>query len=59
MTNYTQLLQRRYKGRLDERADKIIQTAVDGANRMEGLLRGLREYLQVSGEQPQSDSKRT
>ena len=57
VTNYTQLLQRRYKGRLDERADKIIQTAVDGANRMEGLLRGLREYLQVSGEQPQSDSK--
>jgi PAS domain S-box-containing protein len=51
VTNYTQLLERRYKDRLDERAGKVIETAVNGALRMERLLRGLRDYLQVSEEQ--------
>ena len=39
VTNYTQLLERRYKERLDERAGKVIETAVNGALRMERLLR--------------------
>lgn len=49
--NYTQLLERRYKEQLDANAGKIIGTAVDGALRMERLLRGLRDYWQVSERQ--------
>jgi PAS domain S-box-containing protein len=49
--NYTQLLERRYKAQLDDRAAKIIETAVDAALRMERLLRGLRDYWQVSDRQ--------
>ncbi|MBU2465617.1 MAG: PAS domain S-box protein, partial [Bacteroidetes bacterium] len=37
VSSYTQLLERRYKGQLDERADKYIYYAVDGANRMQNL----------------------
>ena len=37
--SYTQLLERDYKGRLDPPADKFIQYAVEGAHRMETLLR--------------------
>ncbi len=49
--NYTQLLERRYKAQLDERAAKIIETAVEAALRMERLLKGLRDYWQVSDRQ--------
>ena len=42
--SYTQLLERDYKGRLDPPADKFIPYAVEGAHRMETLLRDLREY---------------
>ncbi len=48
--NYTQLLERRYKDRLDEGAGKVIETTVSAASRMEHLLRGLRDYLQISEE---------
>ena len=54
--NYTQLLERRYKDHLDESAGSIIQTTVGAASRMEHLLRGLRDYLQVSEEQALSES---
>ena len=45
---YTQLLSRHYKGRLDSQADKFIAYAVEGAERMEALLRDLREYWSVN-----------
>lgn len=48
VVNYVQLLERRYKGQLDERAAKIIETTVGAAMRMESLLKGLRDYWQVS-----------
>ena len=46
--SYTQLLAREYKGRLDGKADLFIARAVDGAKRMEALLRDLREYWSVN-----------
>ena len=44
----TELLARNYKGRLDAQADKLIDYTVEGAHRMEALLRGLREYWSVN-----------
>jgi signal transduction histidine kinase len=48
--SYTQLLARRYKGKIDERADKYIAYAVEGAQQMEMLLNDLREYWSVNGQ---------
>jgi len=42
--SYSQLLARTYRGQLDARADQYIDFAVDGALRMEALLKGMREY---------------
>jgi two-component system CheB/CheR fusion protein len=47
VVSYTQLLAREYKGRLDSQADRFIAYAVEGALRIETLLRDLREYWAV------------
>lgn len=47
VASYTQLLARRYEGELDDRADKYINYAVDGAQRMKALLNDLLEYSRV------------
>jgi two-component system, chemotaxis family, sensor kinase Cph1 len=41
IANYTQLLADKYKGKLDEQADKFIGYAVDGAIRLQALIQDL------------------
>jgi len=44
VASFTGLLAKRYKGRLDSDADEFIDFAVDGCNRMQGLIQDLLAY---------------
>jgi len=48
VANYTQLLAQRYRGQLDEQANKYVTYAVDGAVRMQALIQDLLKFSRVA-----------
>jgi signal transduction histidine kinase len=47
VSSFCQLLQRRYAGQLDERADQYIEFAVNGAQRMQRLINDLLAFSRI------------
>jgi light-regulated signal transduction histidine kinase (bacteriophytochrome) len=48
IANFTQLLQRRYKGKFDSDADEFMEYVVDASVRMKEMIHDLLEYSRVS-----------
>ena len=48
IASFTQLLERRYKGRFDSDADEFMDYIVEAAIRMKNLIGGLLEYSRIS-----------
>ena len=48
ISGFAQILKKRYKDRLDQNADEFISFIVDGADRMQRLIRDLLDYSRVT-----------
>jgi len=48
VSSFTQLLEQRYKGKIDKSADEFIKFAVDGANYMQRMINDLLSYSRLS-----------
>lgn len=51
VASYTELLARRYKGKLDDKGDEFIAFIVDGATHMQDLIKDLLAYSRIGKEQ--------
>ena len=47
IASYAQLIEKRYKGKLDSDADEFIEFMVDGAKRMKQMIQGLLDYSRI------------
>lgn len=47
IASYAQLIERRYKGKIDNDADEFIEFMIDGSFRMKEMIQGLLEYSRV------------
>jgi len=48
VSSYVQLLEKRYKGKMDDDADEFIEFAVDGANRMQVMINDLLSFSRIA-----------
>ena len=48
ITSFLQLLERRYKGQLDQDAHEFIGFAVDGAKRLDSMTNDLLQYSKIT-----------
>ena len=56
ITSFLQLLERRYKDKLDEDANEFIEFAVDGAKRLDAMTNDLLKYSKITSEQRKNTS---